>query len=60
MQKSPVRFEGGSRTDAAEGLERYHIEVKRVERLNVSEAMRQAMRDAAGRVPVVVHRKNRG
>ena len=37
-----------------------HIEVKRVERLNILEAMQQAERDAAnGSLPVVVHRKNR-
>lgn len=44
---------------SAEGLEGYHFEVKRVERLNVAEAMKQAERDCAGRVPVVVHRRNR-
>ena len=43
----------------AEGLEALHIEVKRVERLNIAEAMRQAERDAVNRVPVVVHRRNR-
>lgn len=43
----------------AEGLEAYHLEVKRVERLNVSEAMRQAERDASGKIPAVVHRRNR-
>lgn len=43
----------------AEGLEGYHFEVKRVEKLNVPEAMKQATRDASGRVPVVVHRRNR-
>lgn len=43
----------------AEGLEEYHFEVKRVEKLNVPEAMRQAVRDASGRTPVVVHRRNR-
>ena len=38
----------------------FHIEVKRVERLNILEAMQQAVRDAAeGSLPVVVHRKNR-
>ena len=38
----------------------FHIEVKRVERLNISEAMQQSVRDAApGSLPVVVHRKNR-
>lgn len=44
---------------AAEGLEGWHIECKRVERLNIGEAMRQSERDAAGRVPVVIHRRNR-
>lgn len=44
---------------SAEGLDGYHFEVKRVERLNVPEAMQQAMHDAAGRVPVVAHRRNR-
>lgn len=43
----------------AEGLEGFHFEVKRVEKLNVPEAMKQAIRDASGRVPVVVHRRNR-
>ena len=36
-----------------------HIECKRVERLNVSEAMEQAVRDAKGEMPTVFHRKNR-
>ena len=37
-----------------------HIEVKRVERLNVPEAMNQAIRDAAqGAFPVLAHRRNR-
>lgn len=44
------------------GLPGIHIEVKRVERLNVGEAMGQAIRDA-GRfhdgVPVLFHRRNR-
>lgn len=37
-----------------------HIEVKRCERLNVTEAIHQAERDAAeNMLPVVMHRKNR-
>lgn len=37
-----------------------HIEVKRVERLNILDAMKQAISDAAAETfPVVVHRKNR-
>ncbi len=42
------------------GLPGIHIECKRVERLNISEAMKQAIRDAdAAEVPAVFHRKNR-
>ena len=39
-----------------------HIECKRVERLNIENAMEQAARDAAkrGHLPVVMHRKNGG
>lgn len=37
-----------------------HVEVKRVERLNIHEAMAQAIRDADGlALPVVCHRRNR-
>ena len=37
-----------------------HIEVKRVEKLNVPEAIHQAERDAEpGTLPVVAHRRNR-
>lgn len=37
-----------------------HIECKRVERLNVSEAMAQAIKEAKGEeFPTVFHRKNR-
>lgn len=44
------------------GLPGVHIEVKRVERLNVGEAMGQAIRDADrfhDGVPVLFHRRNR-
>lgn len=42
------------------GLPGIHIEVKRVEKLNVSNAMRQAVRDKAdNEIPIVAHRKNR-
>ena len=37
-----------------------HVEVKRVEKLNISEAMNQAMKDASpDSLPVVAHRRNR-
>lgn len=44
------------------GLPGIHVEVKRVEKLNVSEAMRQAERDAdrfLDGAPAVFHRRNR-
>lgn len=43
------------------GLPGVHIEVKRVERPNVPEAMAQAIRDAArfGGVPSLFHRRSR-
>lgn len=44
---------------SAEGLQSFHIEVKRVERLNIHSAMNQAIRDADGeKTPVVMHRRN--
>lgn len=42
------------------GLDGIHIEVKRVEKLNISNAIRQAIRDKTdGEIPIVAHRKNR-
>lgn len=42
------------------GLPGIHVEVKRVERLNVSEAMAQSVRDAKpGEIPIVAHRRDR-
>src|SRR4051812_44039068 len=35
-----------------------HFEVKAVERLNIEEAMDQARRDSAGKVPIVAHRRS--
>lgn len=41
------------------GLEGFHIEVKRTERLKLDEAMRQSTSDARrGEIPIVVHRKS--
>lgn len=43
------------------GLPGIHIECKRVERLNLENAMMQSKHDArAGEIPTVFHRKNRG
>ena len=46
--------------DVANGIPGTHAEVKRVERLNIHEAMAQAVRDAGDAVPYVAHRRNRG
>ena len=51
----------GERPDLS-GLPGVHVEVKRVERLNISEAMTQAVRDAErfqDGAPCVFHRRNR-
>lgn len=42
------------------GLDGFHIECKRVEKLNIDTAMEQSARDARdGEIPIVCHRKNR-
>lgn len=42
------------------GIDGLHIECKRVEKLNLDEAMEQSIRDAKqDEVPTVFHRKNR-
>lgn len=56
----------GKTGDASDvvGLPGIHIEVKRVERLNLDDAMRQAIHDAGQKedhpFPAVFHRKSRG
>ena len=42
------------------GLPGIHIECKRVERLNLDDAMSQAKADSKGYIPAVFHRKNNG
>jgi Holliday junction resolvase len=42
------------------GLPNIHVEVKRVEKLNIYNAIEQSVRDATeGNVPIVAHRKDR-
>ena len=59
--RNDQRFTGGIGNPdvSAEGLEGFHFEVKRTEKLNLGAAMEQAEHDAAGRVPVVAHRRSR-
>lgn len=57
-----VQYNGKAKDAPADliGVPGYHVEVKRVEKLNINTAMEQAMRDhAEGTVPAVFHRKNR-
>ena len=54
------QYKGGGDSPDVTGLPGIHQEVKRVERLNVHEAMDQSKRDAAdAEIPIVVHRRNR-
>jgi len=54
------QFSGGYDTPDVKGIDGYHIEVKRVERLNVNEAMKQSVRDCESKaIPIVAHRRNR-
>jgi Holliday junction resolvase len=38
----------------------FHFEVKVVQKLNIWEAIKQAIRDALGKVPIVAHKRNFG
>lgn len=54
------QFSGGADSPdvVCEGLPGVHFEVKRVEAGNLYSWLDQAKRDAAGKIPVVAHRKN--
>ena len=54
------QFAGGTDSPDVIGLEGSHAEVKRVEKLNLSNAMAQAVRDCGDNLPYVAHRKNGG
>ena len=54
------QFSGANGDADVVGLPGIHIESKRVEHLNIDNAMEQAIRDARdGEIPCVFHRKNR-
>ena len=54
------QFSGANGDADVVGLPGIHIECKRVERLNLEDAMAQSRRDAReGEIPVVMHRKTR-
>lgn len=56
-----VQYSGGpgSPDVVSKSLGFLHFEVKRVEQLNIHNAMSQAQRDCGPKVPAVFHRKNR-
>ena len=55
-----VQYNGKDGQADVLGLPHIHIECKRVEKLNLYDAMEQAKRDAKhGDLPAVFHRKNR-
>lgn len=55
-----VQYNGKDGQADVLGLPHVHIECKRVEKLNLYDAMEQAKRDAKhGDLPAVFHRKNR-
>ena len=57
-----IQYNGNAKDADADlvGISGYHVEVKRVEKLNIYTAMEQAKRDhTEGTVPAVFHRKNR-
>ena len=54
------QFSGANGDPDVVGLPDIHIEVKRVEKLNIDEALEQAIRDKReSEIPIVMHRKNR-
>jgi len=55
-----VQYHGGEDSPDVVGLPNIHIECKRVERLNLEDAMAQAKRDCGNKLPSVMHRKNNG
>lgn len=53
------QYHGGADSPDVVGLTGFHIEVKRVERLDLHAAMEQSIRDAGkDEIPVVMHRRN--
>ena len=49
---------GGDSPDVVHSIPNVHIEVKRTETLSLYKAMEQAREDCAGKVPVILHRRN--
>ncbi len=55
-----VQYQGGTDSPDVIGIAGVHVEVKRVEALNIRKAVEQATVDAGeGKTPIVLHRQNR-
>lgn len=53
------QFKGGADSPDVVGLTGFHVEVKRVERIDLNAAMEQSIRDCGeNETPIVVHRRN--
>ena len=54
------QFAGGFDTPDVKGIPGIHAEIKRVERININEAMKQSIKDSEDKaIPIVAHRRNR-
>lgn len=54
------QYNGADGSADVVGIEGLHIECKRVEKLNIDDAMEQSISDAKeNEIPIVAHRKNR-
>lgn len=53
-----VQYKGGEDSPDVVGIPFFHIECKRVEKLNIYDAMKQSIRDAGSETPTVMFRKN--
>lgn len=53
------QYSGSPDSPDVVGIPGLHLEIKRTERINIYEAIKQAARDANDNVPLVMHRKNR-
>lgn len=55
-----IQYRSGQEEADVVGLRGVHLELKRVENLNLQKAMEQSIRDCKdGEKPVVIHKKNR-
>lgn len=54
-----VQYAGNPDSPDVVAIQGLHLEIKRVEAINIDKCMQQAIRDAGPNVPVLAHRRNR-